>query len=50
MRLTVDDETRTCQAGDSYYIPGDVPHKAVTIEDALVIDVFCPPREDYLEG
>jgi quercetin dioxygenase-like cupin family protein len=50
MRLTIGDDARTCEAGDSYYIPGDVPHKAVTVEDALVIDVFCPPREDYLEG
>jgi quercetin dioxygenase-like cupin family protein len=50
MSLTIGDETRTCEAGDSYYIPGDVPHRAVTIEDALVIDVFSPPREDYLEG
>lgn len=50
MRLTIGDEARTCAAGDSYYIPGDVSHMAVLEEDALVIDVFCPPREDYLES
>jgi quercetin dioxygenase-like cupin family protein len=50
LRLTIRDEVRTCMAGDSYYIPGDVPHRGVTVEDALVIDVFAPPREDYLEG
>jgi quercetin dioxygenase-like cupin family protein len=50
MQLTVGEETQTCRAGDSYYIPGDVPHSAQTEEDALVLDVFCPPREDYLEG
>ena len=50
LRLTIGDETRTCNAGDSYYIPGDVPHEGVTVEDSLVIDVFHPTREDYLEG
>jgi quercetin dioxygenase-like cupin family protein len=50
MQLTIGEETHTCVAGDSYYIPGNMPHRAVTLEDALVVDVFCPPREDYLEG
>jgi quercetin dioxygenase-like cupin family protein len=50
MQLTIGEETQTCEAGDSYYIPGHVPHRAVTAEDALVVDVFCPPREDYLQG
>lgn len=48
MRLTVGDEARIYEAGDSYYIPGDVPHKGEVAENAVVIDVFCPPREDYL--
>ena len=50
MRLTVGDEAHDLQAGDSYYIPGDVAHAATVSEDSLVVDVFCPPREDYLEG
>ncbi len=48
MRLTMGGEARIYEAGDSYYIPGDVPHGAETPEDAVVVDVFCPPREDYL--
>jgi len=48
MELTIHEEARTCEAGDSYYIPGDTPHKAVVAEGAVVVDVFCPPREDYL--
>ncbi len=50
MQLTVGDQTDTFEAGDSYYIAGDAPHGAVVLEDALVVDVFCPPREDYLES
>ncbi|TKJ30359.1 MAG: cupin [Chloroflexi bacterium B3_Chlor] len=50
MQLTIGDETDTFGPGDSYYIIGGAPHGAVVLEDALVVDVFCPPREDYLES
>ena len=50
MELTIHDETRACEEGDSYYIPGDVPHKAFVADGAVVIDVFNPPREDYLDS
>jgi quercetin dioxygenase-like cupin family protein len=50
MQLSVGDETYTVETGDSYYVPGDVPHGAVSLEDCVVVDVFCPPRQDYLEG
>ncbi len=46
--LTVGDETRTLKAGDTYYAPPGVMHGAKVIEAGKVIDVFCPPREDYL--
>jgi quercetin dioxygenase-like cupin family protein len=48
MELTIADDTYTVEAGDSYYIPGDVPHMASIAKDSLVVDVFYPPREDYL--
>lgn len=50
MQLSIGDETQTVGAGDSYYIPGDVPHAGVMLEDTVVVDVFYPPRDDYLEG
>lgn len=34
--------------GDSYAIPGNVPHSFKVIEGGEVIDVFTPIREDYL--
>jgi len=36
-----------CQ-GDSYTIPRDVEHSIVIIEPGEVLDVFSPPRNDYL--
>lgn len=48
MQITVGAETRVLQPGDSYAIPGGVEHSAEVMIDSLVIDVFSPPRRDYL--
>jgi quercetin dioxygenase-like cupin family protein len=36
------------RAGDVLFIPSNVPHKAEAFEDTLDVDVFSPPREDWL--
>jgi len=33
--------------GDSYLIPGDVPHSAVALEPSVLIEVFAPVREEF---
>jgi quercetin dioxygenase-like cupin family protein len=43
-------ERRTCRAGDVGVIPGGVEHEAWFPEDTEVVDVFSPPREDFLTG
>ena len=49
MELTIGDETRLLRPGDAYTIPPNLPHGAATREDGcVVLDVFTPPREDYL--
>lgn len=35
-------------SGDSYAIPGNIPHSFEVITSGEVIDVFTPHREDYL--
>ena len=35
--------------GSSYLIPGDVPHHLVALEDATLIEVFSPVREDFAD-
>ena len=34
--------------GDSWCIPADVTHKVIAEEDSIAVDVFSPPREDYM--
>lgn len=36
--------------GEVLIIPGDVPHRAVALEDSQVLDAFAPPRGDWLSG
>ena len=42
-------ETFVLGPGEVLVIPPNVPHKAEAVEDTLDVDVFCPPRQDWLE-
>ena len=36
-------------AGEVLHIPSNVPHKAEALEDTLDVDIFSPPRQDWLD-
>lgn len=36
------------RAGEVLHLPANVPHEAHALEDTLDMDVFCPPRQDWL--
>ena len=38
------------KAGDVLVIPSMVRHRAEALEDTLDMDVFNPPRQDWLDG
>lgn len=40
----------TVRAGEVVVIPSNVLHRALALEDTLDVDVFCPPRQDWLAG
>jgi len=40
----------TVRAGEVLVIPSNLPHRALALEDTLDVDVFCPPRQDWLAG
>jgi quercetin dioxygenase-like cupin family protein len=42
------EETIDVRAGEVLHIPSNVWHKAEALEDTLDVDVFNPPREDWL--
>ena len=43
-------EERVVRAGEVLVIPSNLPHKAEALEDTLDLDVFTPPRQDWLDG
>jgi len=42
-------ETIDVRAGEVLHIPSNVPHKAEALEDTLDVDIFSPPRQDWLD-
>jgi len=43
-------EVIVVRAGEVLVIPSSVPHEAEALEDTLDVDVFNPPRQDWLDG
>jgi quercetin dioxygenase-like cupin family protein len=37
-------------AGEVLHIPSHLPHKAEALETTLDVDIFAPPRADWLDG
>jgi quercetin dioxygenase-like cupin family protein len=49
VEFTIGGETRHLKPGDYYTIPGGVQHSVkVGPRAAIALDIFSPPREDYL--
>ncbi len=48
LRVHVDAEEVTVREGEVLRIPGGVPHQAEALDDTLELDVFSPPRKDWL--
>ena len=46
-----DDESEVIdvRAGEVLHIPSLVKHKAEALEDTLDVDIFSPPRQDWLD-
>jgi mannose-6-phosphate isomerase-like protein (cupin superfamily) len=36
--------------GEVLVIPADLPHRVLVLERTLDVDIFCPPRQDWLDG
>jgi quercetin dioxygenase-like cupin family protein len=40
----------TVRSGEVLVIPSNLEHRALALEDTLDVDVFNPPRQDWLDG
>ena len=44
-----EEEEKIVQAGEVIHIPAGTWHEIEILEDIVVLDVFSPPKRDYLE-
>ncbi|CAL2058300.1 cupin domain-containing protein [Tenacibaculum sp. 190524A05c] len=47
--FSIGEETKMVKGGDSVYIPPHVLHGAICKKEGVLIDVFSPIREDFME-
>jgi len=44
------DQVIDVHPGESLIIPGNLPHEALMIGDVVEVDIFSPPRSDWIDG
>jgi quercetin dioxygenase-like cupin family protein len=48
LKFLIDGKELVVRSGEVLTIPSKMPHEAIALEDTLGIDVFHPPRADWL--
>ena len=48
LKFAIDGKEIVVRSGEVLCIPSNMPHEAWALEDTLDLDVFTPPREDWL--
>ncbi len=50
LKFRIQDKEIVVRAGEILVIPPHVPHSAEALEDTLDLDIFTPPRADWISG
>jgi quercetin dioxygenase-like cupin family protein len=50
LRFVLGGQEIVVRAGQALEIPPNVPHSAEALEDCVAIDLFTPPRADWIRG
>jgi quercetin dioxygenase-like cupin family protein len=48
LKFWIDGKEIVVRAGETLCIPSNVPHKAEALEDTIDLDIFSPPRADWI--
>ncbi len=48
LKFAIDGKEIVVRAGEVLCIPSNMPHEAWALEDSVDLDVFDPPREDWI--
>ncbi|MGD1105500.1 MAG: cupin domain-containing protein [Terracidiphilus sp.] len=50
LNFLVDGKEVAVRAGDILSIPPHLPHEVIALEDSVALDIFNPPRQDWIDG
>jgi len=50
LRFEINGKEILLESGEVLHIPSNVVHSAIALEDTLDLDIFSPPRQDWLDG
>ena len=50
LKFLIDGKELVVRTGEVLTIPAGMPHEAVALEDTVDVDVFTPPRMDWMTG
>jgi quercetin dioxygenase-like cupin family protein len=50
LKFLIDGKELVVRSGEILVIPSNLPHSAEALEDTVDLDIFCPPREDWIRG
>jgi len=48
LKFVIDGKEVVVHAGEVLCIPPNMPHEATALEDTVDLDVFTPPRQDWI--
>jgi len=50
LKFLLEGQEVAVRAGEILCIPPHVPHEVIALEDSVALDIFSPPRQDWIEG
>ena len=50
IKFLIDGKEVIVKAGEVLCIPPHLPHGVVSLEDSMVLDIFNPTRQDWIDG
>jgi quercetin dioxygenase-like cupin family protein len=50
LEFVLDEGRKVIRAGEVLCIPPQAPHEVTALEDSVALDIFNPPRQDWIDG
>ena len=50
LKFVIEGKEVVVRSGEILVIPSNLPHSAEALEDTVDLDIFCPPRQDWISG